>query len=140
MSHIPKVISKYINISIVLSYLYYKIETEKLPKKGMKLMTMNYSEISFKTTSPSYTFKVSRESHLIPKSWHISSHCYTTERHRCVLFHTLYFLLREQSQATQNPALLPLAWLGGNVSTYRWLIKKSQIRRGFLLLDSKTQW
>lgn len=31
MSHLPKVISKYISISIGLSYLYYK--TEKLTKK-----------------------------------------------------------------------------------------------------------
>lgn len=65
MSHIPKFISKYINASTGLSHLYDKIETEKLTKEEMKLMSMINSEISFKTTSSSYRLKVSMESHLI---------------------------------------------------------------------------
>lgn len=58
MSSIPKTIFKYTNPFILLesgSYLYYK--TEKLTKKGMKLVSMNCLETSFKTTSPSYSFK-----------------------------------------------------------------------------------
>lgn len=60
MVHIPKAIFKYTNTTILLeseSYLYYKTETDKLTKKEMKLMSMNYLDISFKTTSPSHSSK-----------------------------------------------------------------------------------